>query len=401
MLRLLIGIVSGAVPGGNFLEYWRLAGNLAHGHGYSLSTAAPYEPTDWRLPAYPLLLVPMQWLGAGHVGVSFIDSVLGVISVGGLLAIATVVFADRPKLIVVAGVACAVFPSALTFVDTGLSENVLLAAGPWFLYAAFLWGGRRSLGWFALLFVSATSLAMARAEDIVVVVIGLLLGCRFARVPAKIVVAALCVVLVVPLGWAVRNDHVLGRFELTDPMYRDAQLLMQVTDGSQDSPMYLRGIALGYDGRANAAERAAYQQQVFQLIEHGSVTKIVKFDAKNFANFPFVPLVWTWALRDFDTSYTLGDSIRNLDFRNGLRVLWSVVLLLMYCLAAIGLVRWWRIDRRRVVMIVLYPVVAVVVAIAVVADPRQWLLPSMLLILPAVEGAAVCSERWQARRRAG
>lgn len=399
-VRVVAGVLSGSTQGGDASEYLRLAHNLATGHGYSLATHAPFTPTDWRPPAYAALLVPVEWLDGRHFGVVILNALLGTAAVWAVALIARRVFWERPRLGGLSAWAAAVYPPAVTFTGLVLSENLSAAAGCWLVYLLFfavIGRGRHLALWLSAVFVAGSMLILDRAEGILIVLLGLLLAVAVRRIRITLAGIALVAVLIVPAAWVSRNDAELGRIELTDAVYRDANLLLSVNDGDPTDPLYRRGVALAYAGTSNSTERAAYHRAVMQRVSEvlrARPADVLSFKAKALGNFVFVPLVWNWALEHFTENYTLGDAVRHLNARDAARVAWSLVLVVQYAAALLGLWLWVRQRRyREVCGLLVYPVVALALTIPFQADERQWWVAGFLMLVPAAEGVA-----WIVRR---
>jgi len=408
--RVIAGFCSGNTLGGDSSQYLQLARNLANGHGYSLYAKAPYVPTDWRPPAYPAVLVPEEWLHAGHAGIVITNTLLAIVGLLAFFLIAEAVFANRPRLLRGTAIALTFFPSAVTYAGLAMSENVLLAAVPWLVYLIFYSpafsstavSGHSRLRWFLGMLVSGGSLCLTHAEGVAIVIVGIGLAAVIRRPPARVVVIAVALALAAPVAWVVRNDVVLHRMELNDSMYTDAAVLQNFTHGSQTSPLYLEAVHLGVDGTSSPAARARYRHEMDALISRTPVSAVVKYKVDATANVLFTPLVWNWALEKFDSNYTLGDALRHISTRNIVRVVWSVALAVLYLFAALGLVLWWRSRRRVFVLaILLYPVVELLVSLPFQADPRQWLLAVLLAVFPAAEGVDHVVTKRQGRQMRG
>jgi hypothetical protein len=393
VVRLAAGILSGSTVGGDAGEYLRLAHNLAAGHGFSLASHAPFVPTDWRLPGYPALLMPVDWFGAGHTGIVVLNSLLGTAAVGAIALIARQLFAERPRMQLSAVLVAALYPPLVTFSGLVLVENLLFVAGSWFLYLAFYspMATRRPLAWLAGIFVTALLLSLSRSEGVAMALVGMLLASRLRRLPLALAVGAIAAVLVAPAAWIVRNDVAVQRIQLTDSMYLYTNLLLSFNNGSATDPLYLRGVALAYDGTSSADSRSRYESDVSHYVSdrlRHSLGSVLSFKVKGFFNFFFVPPVWNWALERFSRNYTLGDAIRHPGVRNAIRFAWSLLLIAQYLAAALGLRLWWRRKQYRDLCgLLLYPLIALVLTIPFQADQRAWTFAAFLLILPAVEGA--------------
>jgi hypothetical protein len=237
-------------------------------------------------------------------------------------------------------------------------------------------------------------LSLDRAEGAVIVVVGVIAALLLRKAPRMAVLCVCFVAFLAPVGWAIRNDVVVGHLELSDPLYRDQQFLLPFTDGSQSNPLFLEAGRIGARGRMNSVARTRYPHEVWEVATHTPISRAVKFDIKALANFAFVPPVWGWAIESFADDYTLGESVRHLSARNVVRIAWSACLVLLYALAGAGIVHWWRRRRHTyVVALLIYPCIEVLIAIPFQADPREWLFASLLAIIPAAQGAQMLSAR--------
>ena len=313
LVRVAIGLLLVGDQGGDALEYQLLGDNLAHGHGFSLSSAAPYHPTDWRPPGYPVVLSFVSLSGESNAVLVLANSLLGVLTVGLLMLMASRVF-EPTRLVTATGLVAALYPPFITYTGVAYAENLAIPAICLFVYVAFLHPMPKR-GWIWVLAVggAAVLIAMTRAEGIALVVLGVVLASWFRRLPVVLVAAALIAVVAVPLAWAARNEHVVHRFELGDPLDRDVTLVLSTNDGDFTDPLYRRGVTLGHDGTSSSAARDAYHDDVTSAIRHAFDTNrghVLAYKAKSLLNFPFtIPVVWTWAAeRDYSLSDAATDS---------------------------------------------------------------------------------------------
>lgn len=387
LVRLVYGVSSKLLTGGDAQQYLALAHNLASGHGYSLSQHAPYVVSDYRMPGYPALLAIVDVLGGGHVGIVFVNSLVGAAAVLAIALIAREVFGDHLLVRLVAVLAAAVYPPLVTYTSVAYAENLSIAALCWFVYVAFFQpvaAGRRRT-WLIWLLLTSAVVTLTRSEGTIVVVVGVLLATRLRSFSVSSAVISLFVVLIAPAAWVVRNDVATTRLELSDSLYQNDTLLLSFNDGNLDAPLYLRGEALAY--QSSTRGRSQYQHAVFtyigDAIKHRPAS-VVAYKLKSLIDFPFMPVVWSWsAVRD----YSLSDAVRDPTFKNLLRVAWSIILLAQYILAILGFRKWWREGLRRYTFaLALYPTIAVLLAIPFHSEPRLWFGAAVLLIIPAAEG---------------
>jgi hypothetical protein len=180
-----------------------------------------------------------------------------------------------------------------------------------------------------------------------------------------------------------RNEIQVHRTEYVDSVMSNAVLVASI-NGSLHTRLYKRAYRLVNQPTISNAQRSQYQRQVdkyikFELEHH--LTAVAEDKAKYGLESIFpVPI--------FGLTYT-GQS------KEGIRALWSILILVEYLLALATSWRWWKSGRRpEVVSILLYPVF--IVLFEMVFDPQfRFLLPVNLLLLPfAVE----CIGTWLADR---
>jgi hypothetical protein len=185
-------------------HFWRIAGNIADGKGYSYLG----EATAWRPPVYTYALATLRWIGLGVRGVQVVQAV-----VGASIALLLVWSARRLRLpewaVLLAGLAGALYPPFVHVASQALSENasiplLLLAvwltlvvldaprgAYPIAVAAGAAWG-------LAILARPAALPALAVAAVVAVV----------ARRPAAAAVVIVAAIVVAP--WVARDDHAVG-----------------------------------------------------------------------------------------------------------------------------------------------------------------------------------------------
>ena len=71
-----LGISAIQWGGNDFIEYWTLASNVTEGHGFSLRSSEPFEPSALRTPGYPLFLAISYALTGGTVLASILQILL-------------------------------------------------------------------------------------------------------------------------------------------------------------------------------------------------------------------------------------------------------------------------------------------------------------------------------------
>ncbi len=240
-----------------------------------------------------------------------------------------------------------------------------------------------------------------RAEGVAVVLIGIVVMGLVRRVPVKMATIAMVAICLVPAGWAVRNQLQIGRFELTDPMSAYVNAVLSVTDGNFSGPLYQQGVRLAEEGggtHPHQRERAAAadRHEIASQLSHNTL-HVLAYKAKCLANFPFIPLVWSWSAGG---DYGLSQAAAHLNSRNILRLVWSVLLFCSYVLAVVGLVAWLRRGKWDwVAGVLLYPVLAFLVAVPFPSELRVWFAAAAILIVPSVAGGIEVIDRLRGRRR--
>jgi hypothetical protein len=111
-------------------HFWRIAGNIADGHGYTYLG----EATAWRPPVYTYALALLRWIGLDVRGVQVVQAL-----VGGAVPVLLVLAARRLRMpewaALLAGLAGALYPPFVHVASQALSEN---ASIPLLLLAVWL-----------------------------------------------------------------------------------------------------------------------------------------------------------------------------------------------------------------------------------------------------------------------
>jgi hypothetical protein len=185
------------------LHFWRIAGNVLHGKGYSYAGQA----TAWRPPVYTYALSAMRWLHLGVRGVQVVQAIIGALTP--LLLIACARRARLPAwAALVAGFVGAIYPPFIHVASQALSENLsvpLLLAAVWLT----LWTLDEPRRWPLAASCGATwGLAiLARPSAIPALVIGLVVV-ALRRPSASIAMVITGAAVVMP--WVIRDDRAVG-----------------------------------------------------------------------------------------------------------------------------------------------------------------------------------------------
>jgi hypothetical protein len=186
-------------------HFWRIAGNIAHGKGYSYLG----EATAWRPPVYTYALALLRWIGLDVRGVQVVQAI-----VGASIPLLLVFSARRLKLpawaALLAGLAGALYPPFVHVASQALSENAsipLLLVAVWLTLVvldaprgAYPIAIATGVAWgLAILARPAALPALAVAAIVAVVA-------RRPVVAATVVIVAAIVVA----PWVVRDDRRVG-----------------------------------------------------------------------------------------------------------------------------------------------------------------------------------------------
>jgi 4-amino-4-deoxy-L-arabinose transferase-like glycosyltransferase len=192
-------------------SFWAIAGNVAHGRGYTYLGKA----TAWRPPLYTGLLAGARWLGASIRDVQLVQAVVGAATVALLFAATRELTHSRRAAILAAWVG-AVYPPFVYFAGRMLSENVAIPLYVLALWVSVIWLERRGATWAALCGLSWGAAILGRPTALPVaalcVVIGGI-GVSTSRRGARAIVEAglvLLVIAAVMAPWVARNASSVG-----------------------------------------------------------------------------------------------------------------------------------------------------------------------------------------------
>lgn len=217
-LAVRIGVIVATpafLPIFDAFDYDRHAESIASGHGYPAPYGAPPNvATAFRPPLYPLLLVPVHWVGAGWTAERLLGAILGTATVLLIFLIARRLWGRRVA--IVAGSIAAIFPPLVLLNASLLSEQLFLVLVLATLLASLRYREAHQLRWAALAGVLCGLCALTRSSGLLLFLAAALgvwhLRPRFSRaaVVAPAVVAVAAVLTVTP--WMIRNTVVFHRF---------------------------------------------------------------------------------------------------------------------------------------------------------------------------------------------
>jgi len=210
------------------ISFWGIAGNIAHGRGFSYAGRA----TAWRPPLYTGLLAAARWVGASVRTVEVGQAVLGG-ALPVLFYVLTVRMGGSRRAAILAAWIGGLYPPFVYFAGRILSENLAIPLYVLALWLTIEWLHRRTLGWAAVCGAAWGVSILGRPTSIPVVVLAAAVGVvvisagtrereagpRPAGVPAPgrrlatglaqaLVLVIVALVLLVP--WMVRNDGAVG-----------------------------------------------------------------------------------------------------------------------------------------------------------------------------------------------
>ncbi|HET7655117.1 MAG TPA: glycosyltransferase family 39 protein [Acidimicrobiales bacterium] len=186
-------------------HFWRIAGNIAHGKGYSYLG----EATAWRPPVYTYALAGLRWIGLGVRGVQVVQAV-----VGASVPLLLVLSARRLKVpewaALLAGLAGALYPPFVHVASQALSENAsipLLLLAVWLTLVVL--DAPRGAHPIAIATGAAWGLAiLARPAALPALAVAAIVAVVARRPVAAATGVIVAAVVVAP--WVVRDDRAVG-----------------------------------------------------------------------------------------------------------------------------------------------------------------------------------------------
>jgi|GEM_PF-2471207 hypothetical protein len=362
LLALIVFPTHGAIED-DAVDYDRIARNLLAGYGYSLSTAAPHEPTMARDPLYPFVLAALYALGGGSVHVALVIQAL-LSAFTPLLAYSLCqalngfdLSTGRDKGALLAAWLTALYPvlvvSSSYLLVEWLATLLLTAALSLFVHAIYRDGiGRAAeagivFGLLALTRVTAQLLPIGLA---VLLLAGGGLRRWLPRIGLPPLPAALRVVMpllisfmLTVLPWSVRNRIAFGTFQLGG---RSGQALWART---LNLPVmrYDKGpaVAIAQQERKHRQEQGLSYEEVDRQMGAEAMRAIRRYPLQYLAqNLREVRRMWiTTYSSDFGLERTFGDYLAQRDYP----AIAAKLLLIALNFATLGLCLWgtavhWR-----------------------------------------------------------
>ena len=219
---------SSPLPWQDAVQYDRLAYNIAAGHGYSLSAAAPFSPTMFREPAYPFFLALIYKIfGHSTRCALFAQAVLHALTAMLSYFMAKDAFSEGAGLI--SGVFVAVFPALANMPAYIMSETffTFMLALAVYIYSRAIKGGRA--GWFVMAGIAFAIASLTKAVSILLplllVSVTLAASALKKRFTKGLAIRLLCFLIIfaaVLLPWAFRNKARFNTYSIT---FRSGELL--------------------------------------------------------------------------------------------------------------------------------------------------------------------------------
>jgi 4-amino-4-deoxy-L-arabinose transferase-like glycosyltransferase len=218
------------------IEYDALAVNLVQGHGFSLSSAAPYAPEVFRTPGYPAFVATIYYALAGYApGAVLIVQIVISTATCGLVYVLGRILA-RHEVGVIAATFFALAPVSIIYTAELWSETLFTAL---LTLGVVLLLGRHSVRRFGLagLVLGLATLVHPRTLYLTAVLL-VVMWCTRTR--SRSVLAALFAGFVLAvLPWYVRNNLEFGEITFTSAqgtnllLYSAALLDVDMNGGSQ------------------------------------------------------------------------------------------------------------------------------------------------------------------------
>lgn len=232
-------LLSSPISGPDMVQYDTLGLNLAHSRGFSLSVVAPYVPTMYREPLYPLCLSVIYRLSGHRVGAAiFIQMLFHAATAVLAYLIACRIFPGKAALL--AGVLVAVFPTLANMASYLLSETFFTFELCLCILLLSLALERQSVASFCVCGIAFGCLTLTRTIVIFlpVVILSIVFLCRVFRRAGMKRFAIGCVCFAVMYAgvvsvWPIRNKMVFDAFSMAG---RGGMVLWSRAEKIDDSP---------------------------------------------------------------------------------------------------------------------------------------------------------------------
>jgi 4-amino-4-deoxy-L-arabinose transferase-like glycosyltransferase len=215
-----LGLSSYPIWGGDSREYERYASNLVSHGAFSNALSAPFLPSVFRVPGYPLFLAFFRLLAPDSLLLVRIAQFI-LLWLTALLTYRVALFVSSRRTALISAVVCATFLPLLTYAvqqETEVLATFLVVAVVLLVFRARAGGTGRSatLARFAAVGVVAGLLSLVRPEDALLVVpitVGLFISDRDIGAARWQNLGALLAAFAVTMApWTIRNAVVAHRF---------------------------------------------------------------------------------------------------------------------------------------------------------------------------------------------
>ncbi len=270
--------VYGIDQSGDAVEYDRIAWNVEQGHGYSLSTSAPFSWTTQREPSYPLFLALIYSLLGHHAAaVVILQCLLGVVACLVIYEIARLIYEDH-FVACVAGAVNAVYVPIVIFNFRLYSETmaIVLMAGIAYLFVRL---EARPSSWkcYAVLGMVMGLLALTKSVFLLLPAVMLpLLALKIRDTSRTVWRAATCLgaMALVLMPWALINRAVHGSLVFGQSVRMAANLYGRVQNDGMKAPghdVYESFLELERGGMSTHAINERYVSQALDIIRRHPV----------------------------------------------------------------------------------------------------------------------------------
>lgn len=362
-------------------QYILLAENLAVGHGFSLSTQAPYYPTDFRPPLYPAVLsIPGGIFGYSNLMVLLLHEGLAAATLLFLFLLGCALYDARAG-IVTAGLYAFNLPG-IVYTALPLTEilyGFFIVMGTWFTLRL------RSRRQAVVCGIVLGLAALTRSEALVYVfVLALLLVVAAVKTKQDAVRGGLLLLaaLVTVAPWVARNELTFGQAEIADTNIVWRNLLMGTLPSIRElEAHYPYQHADG--GVLDASEHALQRAQIWEAVTteiQAAPLAYIAYRVRQLAG-----LVIYDGDFFYQADYPLGRAVANMDV--GYLLLRAAVWLLWGFLPIVLAIVGFKLARDgRVYLLLVLPALVLLPSIFIFTEYRLGFAAHTLLLVPA--GAA-------------